>query len=137
MMDVLTHQPLHPDMVRDAVSDDAHGAFLVFEGVVRNHFEGRAVIGLEYEAYPEMVEPFLEALKAEVQEKWPGTEIAVIHRLGRLEVGDTSLLLAASAPHRAEVYAASSHALEAIKAGLPVWKKEILADGSHWKPNAG
>ena len=137
MMEVLTHQPLHSDMVRDAVSDTAHGALLVFEGVVRNHFEGREVIGLEYEAYPEMVEPFLEALATEVGEMWPGTEIAVIHRLGRLDVGDTSLLIAVSAPHREEAYAASSHALEAIKTGLPVWKKEILADGSHWKPNAG
>jgi molybdopterin synthase catalytic subunit len=136
-MDVLTHQPLHPDMVRDAVSDTAHGALLVFEGVVRNHFDGQEVIGLEYEAYPEMVEPFLAALKEEVKRSWPGIEIAVIHRVGNLEVGDTSMLLAVSAPHRAEAYAASKHALEAIKAGLPIWKKEILADGSHWKPNAG
>ena len=136
-MDVLTHQPLHPDMVRDEISDTAHGALLVFEGAVRNHFEGQEVIGLEYEAYPEMVEPFLEALKDEVREKWPGANIAIIHRLGRLDVGDTSLLIAVSAPHRKDVYAASSHALEVIKVGLPVWKKEILADGSYWRPNAG
>ncbi len=136
-MDVLTHQPLHPDMVRDVVSDHAHGALLVFEGVVRNHFEGREVIGLEYEAYPEMVEPFLASLVEEVRGKWPGTELAVIHRLGRLDVGDTSLLVAVSSPHRAAVYDASRHALETIKEGLPVWKKEILTDGSHWKPNAG
>jgi len=134
-MEVLTHQPLHPDMVRDQVTESRHGVVLVFEGVVRDDFGDDTVVGLEYEAYPEMVESFLNTLIEEVEGLWSGVRLAVIHRLGRLQVGDTSLLVAIAAPHRGEAYEASRHAIEALKAGLPVWKKEILEDGTHWKPN--
>jgi len=134
-MEVLTHQPLHPDMVRDQVAETSHGVVIVFEGIVRDSFGDQEVVGLEYEAYPELVESFLGLLREEVEGLWPGVRLAVIHRTGRLIVGDTSLLVAVAAAHRPEAYEASRHAVEAIKAGLPVWKKEILEDGSSWKPN--
>jgi len=103
--------------------------------VVRNHFDQREVKGLEYEAYPELIDPVMDEIQAEAHQRWPGTAIAVAHRIGALEVGETSLVIAVGSAHRPAAYETSRFVLEAIKARLPVWKKEIYADGSAWKPN--
>ncbi len=128
--------PIDAAALRSRIEDPGHGALLIFEGVARNNFGGRPVQALDYEAYPELAVPVLEGIAREAEERWPGAQLAIVHRTGRLEIGEPSVVIAVGAPHRAEAYEASRFALEALKARLPVWKKEIYADGEAWKPNA-
>ena len=134
-MSILQSQPLNVPQLREQVESPSHGALLVFEGVVRDNFEQRKVVGLEYEAYPELVDPVMDEIHAEALQRWPGVAIVVAHRTGALAVGETSLVIAVGSAHRPAAYETSRFVLEAIKARLPVWKKEIYADGSAWKPN--
>lgn len=122
--------------IRARVDDPGFGAVLVFEGVVRNHFDGRPVTGLEYEAYPELAAPVVDAICAEISERWPGSRVVVAHRTGRLGIGETSMVIAVGTAHRGACYEASRYAIEALKERLPVWKKEIYADGDAWRPNS-
>ncbi len=110
----------------------AAGAILTFSGVVRDNAKGKSVGHLEYEAYPEMAENSMREIIAEIAERWPEARVAMAHRIGRLKVGEASLIIAVAAPHRPEAYAASRYAIERIKAMLPVWKKEFAADGEYW-----
>jgi len=128
--------PIDVAAVRAQVDRPEHGAVLVFEGVARDHFDGRAVQALEYQAYAAMAVPVLQEIGAQVTARWPQVQLAIVHRTGRLEIGEASLVIAVGSPHRPEAYEASRHALEALKERLPVWKKEIYADGEAWKPNA-
>jgi len=128
--------PIDVSTVRDAVSRPGAGAVLVFEGVARDNFDGRPVLGLDYEAYAEMAVPQMEAIAAELAARWPGARVAMVHRTGALEIGEASVVIAVSAPHRVEAYEASRFAIDALKARVPVWKKERYADGAAWKANA-
>ncbi len=128
--------PIDVGALRALVDAPGHGALLIFEGVARNNFDGRPVHALAYEAYPTMAVPVLEAIGAEVAARWPDTALAIVHRTGRLAIGEASVVIAVGAPHRPAAYEASRYALEALKDRLPVWKKEIYADGEAWKPNA-
>lgn len=132
---VLTYDLLDADALRAAVVRPSIGAVLVFVGVSREDFDGRPVQRLEYEAYPEMALAELDAIAAEVREKWPGSRVAIAHRLGVVPVGEASLVIAVGTPHRAACYEASRHAIEAIKARVPIWKREVFADGTRWKAN--
>ena len=134
-MVLLTHGPIDVAALRAEIEATRHGAILLFEGVVRDNFEGRAVLGLEYEAYPEMALAELEKIVAEVKVRWPGASMAIVHRLGRLGLGETSVVILTAAPHRAECYEASRHGIEALKARVPIWKKELYADGASWREN--
>lgn len=122
--------------VRAAVESTGFGAILVFEGVARDRFEGRRVVRLEYEAYPELALPVLQAIAAEAGARWPGVAVALVHRTGAVAIGEPSVVVAVGAPHRAQAYDASRFAIDALKDRLPVWKKEIYEDGSAWKANA-
>ncbi len=135
-MFALVHDPIDVRAVRDAVAHPGAGAVLVFEGTARDSFEGRTVTRLSYEAYEEMALKSLRELGREVADRWPQARLAIVHRLGEVPVGEPTVVIAVSAPHRAEAYAASRHALEQLKARVPVWKKEHYADGEAWKPNA-
>ena len=108
------------------------GAILTFSGVVRDNAHGKAVKYLEYEAYPGMAEASLRDIIAEIHERWPDARAAMAHRIGKLKIGEASLVIAVSAPHRPEAYAASRYAIERVKAIVPVWKKEFGVDGDHW-----
>ena len=108
------------------------GAIITFSGVVRDNAKGKAVGHLEYEAYPEMAEASMRDILAEVHERWPEARVAMAHRIGKLKIGEPSLIIAVAAPHRPEAYAASRYAIERVKAILPVWKKEFAADGEYW-----
>ncbi|MCB9676761.1 MAG: molybdenum cofactor biosynthesis protein MoaE [Alphaproteobacteria bacterium] len=121
--------------VRRAVDDSGFGAVLVFEGVGRDSFEGRAVVALEYEAYPEMAVPEMQRIADEAQARW-GAKVAIVHRTGRVAIGEPSVVIAVGTPHRAACYEASRYAIDELKLRVPVWKKEIYADGSAWKANA-
>jgi molybdopterin synthase catalytic subunit len=122
--------------VRRAVDDPCCGAVLVFEGVARDHCDGRRVLSLSYEGWPAMAEATLHAIADEVRGQWPGARIALVHRTGEVAVGEPSVVIAVATPHRAACYEASRYAIEALKARLPVWKQEIYEDGSAWKANA-
>jgi molybdopterin synthase catalytic subunit len=108
------------------------GAACLFVGVVRDLNRGRTVTAIDYEAYEEMALPLLEEIGAETARLFPVTDVRLVHRLGRLVVGEASVAVAVTSPHRAEAFAACRHAIDALKARVPIWKKEHYADGSEW-----
>ncbi len=134
-MFLVTDDPIDRDAVRRAAEDPGFGAVLVFEGVARDNFEGRAVRALEYEAWAPMAEQVMREIGDEVAARWPGSKVAMVHRTGRLEIGEPSVIIAVGTPHRAACYEASRYAIDTLKERLPVWKKEIYADGEAWKAN--
>lgn len=125
----VTTDPIDPLPLLDTLRSDEDGAVLLFLGVVRNHNDGRAVEGLEYEAYREMAEEMLRRIAEEAAERLGTDRIAVIHRTGLLDVGETSVAIAVASPHREEAYEASRYVIEEIKKRLPVWKRERYVDG--------
>ena len=133
---LVTHEVLDVPAIRDAVMTPASGALVLFEGVVRNHHEGRDVLRLEYEAYESMAERELRRVGEETLAAFATREvhdIAIHHRLGGLGVGDTSRVVAVSAAHRADAFEAALRAVDRVKETVPVWKKEWGPDGSHWQ----
>jgi molybdopterin synthase catalytic subunit len=130
----LTDGPLPLAEAVAAVSHPGCGAVVTFLGTVRDHHAGRPVTGLTYTAYRPMAEQRLRTLAAGLEAAAPGLRVAVVHRLGRLEVGEASVVIAVAAPHRAAAYEASRTALERLKREVPIWKREHYADGaSRWR----
>jgi molybdopterin synthase catalytic subunit len=105
--------------------------------VVRDHNQGRAVLHLEYEAYEEMALTELGSIEAEARRRWPVTDLRILHRLGRMEIGETSVAVAVAAPHRAEAFEACRFAIDTLKQTVPIWKKEFYADGAVWIEGPG
>lgn len=128
----LTAEPLDARAVEQLVRTDEDGAVCTFTGVVRNHAEGNAVTHLEYEAYEGMAEERLRAIAAEALERFDATAIAAVHRVGTLHVGEASVVVAASAHHRAAAFAACQYTIDALKADAPIWKKEHGPGGAVW-----
>jgi len=126
----LTRLPI--DVATLAAASAADGAVCTFVGVVRDQNAGRAVRHLEYEAFEEMALPLMEEIAAEVLRRWPVTSIAIVHRLGRMEIGEASVAVAVCSPHRAEAFEACRYAIDTLKATVPIWKKEFYADGAVW-----
>ena len=110
------------------------GAIDVFCGTVRDHSEGRpGVIGLEYEAYEAMVVPRFTEIALEARRRWPEIgRLALLHRIGRLEVGEISVVIAVSTPHRAQAFEATRWCIDTLKGTVPIWKREVWQDGSDW-----
>ena len=110
------------------------GAVVLFSGTVRDHAEGRSgVTSLEYEAYAEEIVPRLAAIAQEARTRWPDVgRLALLHRVGRVELGASSVVVVASAPHRAEAFDAARYCIDTLKATVPIWKKEHWSDGSDW-----
>jgi molybdopterin synthase catalytic subunit len=108
------------------------GAVTTFLGVVRDHNQGRRVQHLVYEAYQPLAERALKIIVQESQERWPSAVLAVHHRIGKLEIGETSVAIAAASPHRADAFAACRYAIERVKQILPVWKHEYFEGGDVW-----
>lgn len=130
----ITEQPISADEVIARLADLAIGAVVTFVGVVRGNTDGRETLYLEYEAYPEMAEQVLAQIGAESQARWPDiVQVAIVHRVGRLEVGETAVVIALSAAHRQQMFDALHHAIDRIKAIAPIWKKEVWADGAEWR----
>lgn len=128
----ITRQPIDLNALYNRVAFAGAGAILLFSGVVRDHSQGKAVDHLEYEAYPEMAEQAMRDIIAEIHARWSDVRVAMAHRIGKLKIGEASLVIAVAAPHRPAAYAASRYAIERVKAILPVWKKEFTLDGEHW-----
>jgi molybdopterin synthase catalytic subunit len=116
----------------EAVRTDADGAIVQFRGVARRASHGRDVLHLEYDAYPEMAEAMMARIGDEIAERWPEARAAIVHRTGVLEIGQTSVVIAVAAPHRAEAFAACQYAIDRVKQNVPIWKKEVWSDGSQW-----
>jgi molybdopterin synthase catalytic subunit len=125
-------EPLDPAPLVDAVRRDDAGAVALFYGIVRNENLGRSVQYLEYDAYPEMALKKMREVADEVRAKFPVAAVGVLHRIGRLEIGETSLLVAVSSGHRKDAFEACHYAVDRIKQIVPVWKKEVWSDGSEW-----
>ncbi len=128
----LSHAPLELRAVQDAIASLAAGALVSFEGKVREHSRGLVVTHLEYEAYPSMALRVMTSIIEEIEREHAGARVAIHHRLGRLELGETAVIIVAAAPHRAEAFAACRAAIERLKADVPIWKKEFDAQGGTW-----
>jgi molybdopterin synthase catalytic subunit len=130
---VVTEQPLDPAALSALVQSADMGAVVMFAGVVRNNFEGRATARLQYEAYVPMAVRVLGDIAAEARTRWDTGAIAVHHRIGTLEIGETAVLVVVAAPHRHAAFEAAEWIMDRIKAVAPIWKKELWADGaSEW-----
>jgi molybdopterin synthase catalytic subunit len=103
---------------------------VLFLGTVRELTDGRATIALDYEAYPGMAEKKLAEIEAETRARWPVVDMALVHRLGRMELGEVSVAVVVGCPHRGDAFEACRHAMDRIKAVVPIWKKENWADGT-------
>jgi molybdopterin converting factor subunit 1 len=128
----VTPDALNPNRIVDAVRRDEAGAVALFCGIVRNENVGRRVLHLEYDAYPEMATKVMREIAAEIRARWPVAEIACQHRTGRLEIGETSLLVAVSSAHRREAFEACHAYVDALKQRAPIWKKEVFEGGEEW-----
>jgi molybdopterin synthase catalytic subunit len=125
----LTDAPLAVDAIADRVADDGCGALVLFVGRVRNRFEGRAVERITYSGYRPMAQTRLARIADELQRETPGARVAIAHRLGTLEVGEASVVIAVAAPHRDAAYEVSRRALERLKREVPIWKREHYHGG--------
>jgi molybdopterin synthase catalytic subunit len=127
----LTREKIDPSSVLKSVGDSGAGAVVLFLGVVRDTSEAGRVERIEYEAYAPMAEKSLALAEQDIRRRWPATKaVKIVHRVGDLEVGDVSVAVAVSSPHRAEAFEACRRAIETIKHDAPIWKREKLADGS-------
>lgn len=120
---------IHPEEILRQVGSDQDGAVLLFLGVVRDHAEGRSVRGMRYDAYESMASGVLSAIAHEAAARLGTDRLSVVHRTGDLAVGEVSVAIAVSSPHRAQAYEASRYVIEEIKKRLPVWKQEHYTDG--------
>ncbi len=128
----ITDRPISVDRLLDAAADPRAGAIVLFLGVVRDHARGRRVRHLEYEAYEALARREMERIAAAVRERWPVARIAIAHRTGRLQVGEASVAIAVSAPHRPEAFEAARFAIDTLKQTVPIWKKEVWEGGEAW-----
>ncbi|MBI2892215.1 MAG: molybdopterin converting factor subunit 1 [Deltaproteobacteria bacterium] len=128
----LSETTLSMDEVIGAVSRPGAGGISVFLGIVRNENEGHAVTSLDYEAFGSMAIREMTRIAAEIEADLPGVQLAVVHRIGHLEVGEPAVVIAASAPHRADAFEATRRMIDRIKETVPIWKREHGPDGTSW-----
>jgi molybdopterin synthase catalytic subunit len=126
----LTTEPIDYHTLTEQVRRPDCGGVVTFLGTVRDLTDGRVTVALDYEAYPGMAEKRLAEIEQETRARWPVGDIALVHRLGHLEVGEVSVAVAVSCPHRAEAFAACRYAIDRLKELVPIWKKENWSDGS-------
>ena len=128
----LTEGPLDARRLETAVANRGAGAICTFTGVVRDNSRGLEVTHLEYEAYQDMAVAGMRAIAGEIAERWPSARVAMAHRVGRLEIGEASVVVSVSCPHRAEAIAACKWGIDRLKETVPIWKKEHAAGGQAW-----
>ncbi len=129
---LLVRESIDADALVHHVRTGADGAIVTFDGCVRNQSHGRRTLYLDYEAYESMALAKMGEIAAEVHAKFPIDRVAIAHRLGRLEIGETSVFIAVSAPHRAAAFEACRYAIDTLKRSVPIWKKEYFEDGAVW-----
>ena len=129
----LTHSPIDPSAILAQVASNDAGAVVLFLGTTREFTKGRQTASLDYECYPQMAEAKLAELEAQAREKWPLVHVSIVHRLGRLGLGEASIAIAVSSPHRQAAFEAGKWLIDTIKEDVPIWKQENWADGtSEW-----
>ena len=128
----VSDEALSLDEVVRAVTTEEHGGVVTFSGVVRRQSRGKRIVRLEYEAYRPMAERKMAEIGAQLAAEFPGVRVAIVHRVGKLAVGDVAVVIAASAPHRAAAFDACRAAIDRLKESVPIWKKEIAEDGEEW-----
>ena len=128
----VTEQPLSLEAVVGEVTDESAGAVATFLGTVRRESRGRTVLYLEYEAYAEMAEDVMAQLAADLERRYELWAVAIHHRVGRVEIGEASVAIAVSAPHRQDALAACKDAIDTLKETVPLWKKEVYEGGEEW-----
>ena len=128
----ITSEPLNPEEITAQVRRDSNGAVITFLGTTRDFSEGRNVEYLEYEAYQPMAENMLQQIADELREKWDIADFAVAHRVGRVDIGEISLVVALSSPHRQQAFEAGQYVVDRIKQLVPIWKKEAFEGGEVW-----
>jgi len=129
----VTAEPISNAAVAELVSVPEAGGIAVFVGVVRDNSGGRRVVALEYEAHAPMAEAKMKEIGEAAHRQWPGVrQVAMVHRVGRLGIGEASVVIAVSAAHRAEAFDACEFAIDTLKQTVPIWKREIFEDGSVW-----
>ena len=128
----ITAAPLDATRIAALVSTASIGGLTVFVGLVRDHNDGRRVLFIDYEAHAPLAENVFRRIAAESAERWPSAELAIHHRIGRVEIGEASVVIAAASPHRAEAFAACRFAIERVKQIAPVWKHEHFDGGDVW-----
>ncbi|MFN8496570.1 MAG: molybdenum cofactor biosynthesis protein MoaE [Anaerolineae bacterium] len=131
-MFLITDEPLKAADVEEAVARPDAGAIVTFQGVVRDNNLGKQVSYLVYEAYPPMAEKVMAQIGDEIAARWPGAQTAIAHRVGKLEIGEASVIIAVSTGHRADAFDACHYAIDRLKAIVPVWKKEVWEGGEYW-----
>jgi MoaE-MoaD fusion protein len=128
----LMQDPIDVTAIRQMVGGADNGAIVIFDGFVRNESHGRVTSYLEYEAYEPMALGKMREIGTQIHQKYAIHRVAIVHRLGRLEIGETSVLIAVSAPHRAAAFDACRYAIDTLKKTVPIWKKEYFEDGAVW-----
>lgn len=128
----ITKEPLDPQSIAASVHNSSNGAIVTFIGTTRDTNVGRDVLYLEYEAYSPMAENKLAEIAGEVLEKYGVSDASIVHRIGRLEVGEASLVVAIASPHRNDAFAACRYCVDRIKEMVPIWKKEVFRGGEVW-----
>lgn len=128
----LTRSPIEAEQLVAAAKGAEDGAVVVFDGIVRNHSHGRQTLHLDYEAYEEMAAKQMQQLAGEARTRFGVRHVTMIHRLGRLEVGDTSVLIVVASAHRAQAFEACRWLIDTLKKTVPIWKKETFVDGAVW-----
>jgi len=126
----LTNDPIDYYALTESVRSTQSGAVVLFLGTVRELTDGRRTLALDYEGYPEMAEAKLAELEAAARSKWPLDRVSIVHRLGRLELGDISVAVAVSCPHRKAAFEAGQFLIDELKVSVPIWKQENWSDGT-------
>ena|SRR5690349_10959739 len=129
---LLLKEPIAAAALVEHVRTGVDGAIVTFDGCVRNQSHGRRTLYLEYEAYESMAAAKVSEIAAELHNKFQIDRVAIAHRLGRLEIGETSVFIAVSAPHRGAAFEACHYAIDTLKRSVPIWKKEYFEDGAVW-----
>jgi MoaE-MoaD fusion protein len=128
----IVRKAIRPQEIIEGLKAPEDGALVVFDGFVRNHYKGQQTLYLEYEAYEPMALAKMRGIGIEIRAKFPLHRVAIVHRLGRLEIGETSVFVAVSSAHRAAAFDACRYAIDTLKRVVPIWKKEYFAEGAVW-----
>jgi len=128
----IVRSPIQIEALVDQLQQPEDGAVVVFDGIVRNHSRGRKTLYLEYEGYELMALKKMKEIEEDTRKKWPVNRIGIVHRLGRLEIGEASVAIVVTSAHRKAAFEACQHVIDTLKKTVPIWKKEFLADGEVW-----
>lgn len=128
----ITHEPLDRSALVATVTHASVGGIVIFEGVVRDNARGKQVRYLEYDVYPEMAIAKIGEIVTEAEQRWGIERVAVAHRVGRLEIGEASVIIVVAAPHRGEAFDACRYIIDTLKTSVPIWKKEVATNGEEW-----